>query len=54
MSGIDSRVRGNDTVLDLPAGATREELLEAMDGHILGAGVLIGERQGKLIMRATG
>ena len=43
-----------DTVLDLPAGATREELLEAMDGHILGAGVLIGERQGKLIMRATG
>jgi Raf kinase inhibitor-like YbhB/YbcL family protein len=43
-----------DTVLDLPAGATREELLKAMDGHILGAGVLIGERQGKLIMRATG
>ena len=43
-----------DTVLDLAPGATREDLLKAMDGHILGGGVLVGERQGKLIMKATG
>ena len=43
-----------DTVLDLPAGATMDDLLKAMDGHILGAGKLVGERQGKLIMKATG
>ena len=43
-----------DTTLDLPAGATRDDLLKAMDGHILASGVLVGERQGKLIMKATG
>lgn len=43
-----------DTVLDLAPGATMEQLLEAMDGHILGGGVLVGERQGRLIMKATG
>ena len=43
-----------DTVLDLSPGATMEDLLEAMEGHILGGGVLVGERQGRLIMKATG
>ena len=43
-----------DTVLELAPGATREDLLKAMDGHILGAGKLVGERQGRLIMKATG
>ena len=43
-----------DTKLDLAAGATRDELLQAMDGHILAGGELVGERQGKLIMKATG
>ncbi len=43
-----------DTVLDLAPGATMEDLLEAMEGHVLGGGVLVGERQGRLIMKATG
>ena len=43
-----------DTVLDLAPGASMEDLLEAMEGHILGGGVLVGERQGRLIMKATG
>jgi hypothetical protein len=43
-----------DTKLDLAPGGTREDLLKAMDGHILGGGTLVGERQGKLIMKATG
>ena len=40
-----------DTKLDLAAGATRDELLQAMDGHILAGGELVGERQGKLIRK---
>ena len=32
-----------DTVLDLPGGATRDELLQAIDGHILSGGVIRGE-----------
>ncbi len=40
-----------DTKLDLAAGARRDELLQAMDGHILAGGELVGERQGKLIRR---
>jgi hypothetical protein len=31
-----------DTMLDLPAGATKEELLAAMQGHILGEAELMG------------
>ncbi len=31
-----------DTILNLPVGATREELLEAMRGHVLAAGSTIG------------
>ena len=32
-----------DTVLDLAGGATRAELLQAIDGHILAGGVIRGE-----------
>ena len=32
-----------DTVLDLPAGATRGEFVQAIDGHILASGVIKGE-----------
>lgn len=31
-----------DTILDLPAGATKGELLKAMEGHILAEGQLMG------------
>jgi Raf kinase inhibitor-like YbhB/YbcL family protein len=31
-----------DAKLDLPAGATRADVMKAMDGHILGAAVYIG------------
>jgi phosphatidylethanolamine-binding protein (PEBP) family uncharacterized protein len=31
-----------DTKLDLTADATRDEVLKAMDGHILGKAVLMG------------
>ncbi len=32
-----------DTAIDLAAGATKRELLKAMEGHILGQGQLIGK-----------
>ena len=32
-----------DTVLDLPGGATRAEFIQAIDGHVLSAGVIRGE-----------
>ena len=32
-----------DTVLDLPAGATRAEFIAAIDGHVLSSGVIRGE-----------
>lgn len=34
-----------DTSLDLPEGTTKEHLLSAMEGHILGQGELIGTYQ---------
>ena len=42
-----------DAMLDLAPGATRQQLLEAMEGHILGAGELIGERQGPLKLQLS-
>ena len=40
-----------DTMLDLPSSTTKADLLQAIDGHILAAGELVGERQGPLSMR---
>jgi Raf kinase inhibitor-like YbhB/YbcL family protein len=31
-----------DTKLDLPAGSTRDELLKAMDGHVIGKATTVG------------
>ena len=39
------------TMLDLPSSTTKADLLAAMDGHVLAAGELAGERQGPLSMR---
>jgi Raf kinase inhibitor-like YbhB/YbcL family protein len=36
------KVYALDTKLNLPAGETKERLLEAMEGHILGQGQLMG------------
>ena len=32
-----------DTVLDLAEGATRQEFINAIDGHILSGGIIKGE-----------
>ena len=37
-----------DTMFDLPPSTTRADLLEAIDGHVLGVGDLVGERQGPI------
>ena len=42
-----------DGKLPLAAGATRDELLQAMDGHILAGGALVGERQGPLKLQLS-
>jgi len=34
-----------DAILDVPVGASRDELLKAMKGHVLAAGELVGEYQ---------
>ncbi len=39
-----------DTKLSLPPSTTKDDLLEAIDGHIQASGELVGERQGTLIM----
>lgn len=40
-----------DTTLDLQEGATKQQLLDAIDGHVLTAGRLEGERHGDIIRR---
>ena len=45
------RVYALDAEIDLAPGATKDDLLVAIDGRILGAGELVGERQGKLILK---
>ena len=37
-----------DTMLDLPPSTTKSDLLEAIDGHVVGVGELVGERQGPI------
>ena len=45
------RLYALDTTLDLPAGSTKADLIGAMEGHVLAAGELVGERQGKIIRK---
>ena len=40
-----------DATLDLAPGATKEDLLAAMEGHVLGVGELAGERVGRKILK---
>ena len=40
-----------DTMLDLPSSTTKADLLKAIDGHVLAAGELVGERQGPVSRR---
>ena len=40
-----------DTTLDLAPGATKDDLLAAMDGHVLAVGELSGERVGRKILK---
>ena len=45
------RLYALDTTIDLPAGSTKADLIGAMEGHVLAAGELVGERQGKIIRK---
>ena len=47
------RIYALDTALDLSAGASKTDLLSAMEGHILAGGVLVGERQGPTAFEKT-
>ncbi len=40
-----------DAVLDLAPGATSEELLQTMEGHVLAGGELVGEQLGKFLIK---
>ena len=48
------RIYALDTELDLAPGATLEELVRAIDGHVLAAGELAGERVGEYFRRIIG
>ena len=43
----DFRIYALDADLDLDSGLNKEQLLEAMDGHILGTGLLMGHYERK-------
>ena len=45
------RLYALDTTIDLPAGSTKADLINAMEDHVLAAGELVGERQGKTILK---
>ena len=45
------RLYALDTTIDLAAGSTKADLLGAIDGHVLAAGELVGERQGQIIRK---
>ncbi len=49
--GYMFRVYALDADIDLAAGSTKDELLKAMDGHILGAGELRAEYVNKHIFK---
>ena len=41
------RLYALDTALNLPAGLNKQQLLEAIDGHVLGTGMLMGHYERK-------
>ena len=45
------RLYALDTTLDLAAGSTKADLIAAIEGHVIAAGELVGERQGKTILK---
>ena len=47
------RIYALDVELDLQTGATKAELLAAMEGHVLAGAVLVGERQGPTAFEKT-
>ena len=49
--GYMFKIYALDAELDLPAGATKNELLKAMEGHVLSAGELKGEYVNKRIFK---
>jgi Raf kinase inhibitor-like YbhB/YbcL family protein len=49
--GYRFRIFALDTVLDVAGGATKNELLEALDGHVLAGGELKGEYVNKRIYK---
>ncbi len=54
LSRYHFRVYALDTELDLAPGATLEELIRAMDGHVLAGGEVVGERVGEYFRRIIG
>ena len=48
------RIYALDSEVDLAAGATKMELLQAMDGHILAAGQLTAQYLGPVVFSGTG
>ena len=47
----DFRIYALDADLNLEAGLDKAQLLEAMDGHILGTGLLMGHYEKRVINR---
>lgn len=47
------RIYALDARLELAPGATKSELLRAIEGHVLAGGVLVGERQGPTAFEKT-
>jgi hypothetical protein len=43
----DFRIYALDADLDLDAGLGKDQLLEAIDGHVLGTGLLMGHYERK-------
>ena len=43
LDAIDTKLDALDTKLDIPAGATKGDLLKAMEGHVIAQGQLIGK-----------
>ncbi|MAX08541.1 MAG: hypothetical protein CMQ08_11300 [Gammaproteobacteria bacterium] len=47
MHQYDFRIYALDADLDLAAGLNKDQLLEAIDGHVIGTGMLMGHYERK-------